>query len=291
MRAMDDVFGPEGQQGYGHAIADLVRQGQAEAAAERLSRDIAAISPELWDVCGTMPLEVLRLNGWEELNSSLGAPRWADITAIRISMTAGLDPITGEPCVQIVGHRDDDFPFSTASQSEIVAAIQDGGFRPGPGEAIGGALLSVEGMALLHGMIDEERARDDPPEPGSQASNALFLADWWRAVQFHQLVHREMARMGLDHSVVVLVGATNCGPDLESVIVPDRPLVAPVDLDLADDAIAPMPILQPVAVAEYGASGSAGFSVVELRRKLATAVEEDVQPAKTGLLARFFAKR
>ncbi|MBX9730500.1 MAG: hypothetical protein K2X59_04165 [Sphingomonas sp.] len=288
---MDDVFGPEGHQGYGHAMAEMVRRGQAEAAAERLSRDIAAVSPELWEVCGTMPLEVLRLNGWEELNTSLGAPHWADLTAIRISMTAGLDPITGEPCVQITGHKDDDFPFSTASQNEIVAAIQDGGFRPGSSEAIGAAVLSVEGMALLHGMIEEEKARNDPPEPGSQASNALFLADWWRAVQFHQLVHREMARMGLDYPVVVLVGAMNCGPDVESVIVPDRPIVAPVDFDLADDTSAPMPILKPAAMTDYGATGLPSFSVVELRRKLATAVEEDVKPAKTGLLARFFARR
>ncbi|OYY72894.1 hypothetical protein [Sphingomonas sp. 28-63-12] len=223
MSALDDIVSPAGQQDYGSAIAHMVRHGRADEAEARLAADIARISPELWDVCGQMPLEALRLEGWAALGEALAGPDRADISAVGIDITGRRDSVTGEPCVDLCFYDDACFPFSSASHDEILADnSQSGATWHGVGEDVEAVMLTVEGMAMLHGMIEEEKTRDDPPEPGSQASIALFLADWWRSVQFHRLVHREMVRMGLPRPMVVVIGSRDCGPFLESVMVPDR---------------------------------------------------------------------
>lgn len=311
-----DLASPDGQDDFANELHALIRAGRFGDASARLAEEIDGLSPELWEVCAVCSADALTLEGWEALNDALADPAWGHITAVGINISGDGVGETGEPLVETLVYTNLAFPFSNTDRAGILAENESFG-SPWQGMGVQAGIFDpkIAGLAELHGMIVEEQARVPRPEPGSDAAIALFLADWWRTVQFHRLIEATHERHGLSRAVAIIIGSRDCGPFVETVIAPEIIDKTPIIVELAADAFGlveadhqpddtllatpmvaghdyprAMPVMTLVPANEDDRGGTE-FSANALRRKLAAAPDEEPQVAKASLLGRLFARR
>lgn len=326
----DDLVTDEGQAAFSATMARSIRAGKLDEAEAYLSRHLVAASPELWEICAQSTLDQMTIKGWERLASAAGD---AATDPVVIGVTRATEPADDQSGVSlsatIVPRETGDLVLVSREQllDRTAAGDLDWLTEDHKHNAIP---IFLDGITELHTMIEEELARIDRPDAGSDAAIALFLAQWWRTLRLHQSVERAWKEAWPQANVPVLVGPTGLGPLVVSVLWGDEGTAPDVEeskgeqscsdgaLPVAEEAeavpvpdtgalrgapVEVMPVDTPVmALSEFDApyydpfganasqSRERSFSVVELRRRLAVNAEPDAEPAKPRLLARILGR-
>ena len=219
----------DGEKNYFRPIADLIRAERHDLAEDMLIADLASLRVPLAELCLETQNDVIELKDWDTLQQTIFR------TSKRVLCTAvGLDLCCNqaghitpegwvEPNVEVVFYSDEPFPFSVRSREEILAenAICTG-ISPVPWH---GCMTDIEmiwmpvvGLARLNSAVESNNTlytrRCAPAD-----YVAWRLAEWFRALRYHQTVKRYLDQEGLARHLPVIVGSYH-SPFLEAVYFP-----------------------------------------------------------------------
>jgi hypothetical protein len=233
----------EGEKDYNRAIADLIRAERHDLAEDRLLSDLASLAVPLAELCLETRTDAIELDGWDTLGQMIFRPTETGglCTAVGLDLSNHADSaptLEGwvEPSVEVAFYSDAPFPFSTKSREEILAQNADCG-TPWQGcfEGIGCGDFGLVGLARLNSAIERRRRGPGhrvrprpgkPPAPAPAEFVAFRLAEWFRALRYHQTVKRYLDHKGLSRRIPVIVGSHGAGPFLEAVYYPAPALEA-----------------------------------------------------------------
>jgi len=187
----------------------------------------------LAELCLATRADAVELTGWDRLQQAVFRPLGTGglCTAVGLDLSnAGEWRETPEgwlePSVQVAFYTDDPFPFSTRRRDEILAQTADYG---APGQArfhdVGTYIgMEIDGLARLNSAVEGHSPQryirprtGQAPEPAPADFVALRLAQWVRALRFHQLVKRFLDREGLARRIPAIVGLYLVGPVVGAV--------------------------------------------------------------------------
>ena len=132
-----------------------------------------------------------------------------------------------EPFMEVGLYDDDDlYPFSARSHEELLAASAD--YRsPWHGGVRDFLEMQVVGLARLHTAIQLDESHiavyhhgRSPSLPTSAGYAARKLAEWLRALRYHQTVKRYLDQDGFARRLPVIVGCHDLPPFFEAVYYP-----------------------------------------------------------------------
>jgi len=220
----------DGEQNYFQPIADLIRAEQHDLAKETLIADLASLRVPLAELCLETQNDVVDLRDWDNLQQMIfrRASNGVLCTAVGLDLCCNQGGhITPEgwvePYVEVVFYSDDHFPFSARSREEILAenAICTG-ISPVPWHGcmsdIEMVRMPVVGLARLNSAVERDNTlytRHCAPADYV----AWRLAEWLRALRYHQTVKRYLDQEGLARHLPVIVGSYH-SPFLEAVYFP-----------------------------------------------------------------------
>lgn len=223
----------DGEQSYGRTIAELIRAEQHDLAEEKLMNGLASLSVPLAELCLETRADLVRLTDWDTLQQFIFRPtvRGSPCTAVGLDLSNYSAPpqatpeLFVEPIAEVLFFADEDFPFSTKSREEILAKNESYGV---PWQGSGSGVppfygMNVIGLARLNSGVELDQAYSwqnarVPPTPPEYI--ALRLAEWLRALRYHQAVKRHLEQEGLARHLPVIVGSHDVGPFLQAVYYP-----------------------------------------------------------------------
>ena len=220
----------DGEKNYFQPIADLIRAERHDLAKDTLIADLASLHVPLAELCLETQNDVIDLKDWDRLQQMIFRR-----TSKRVLCTAvGLDLCCNqgghitpegwvEPNVQVAFYSDDSFPFSARSREEILA--ENASYNRKSHVPWHGCMndiqmfdMPVVGLARLNDAVERDNqlyTRRCPPADYV----AWRLAEWFRALRYHQTVKRYLDQEGLARRLPVIVGSYH-SPFLEAVYFP-----------------------------------------------------------------------
>ena len=220
----------DGEQNYFRPIADLIRAERHDLAKETLIADLASLRVPLAELCLETQNDIIDLKDWDTFQQMIFRQ-----TSKRVLCTAvGLDlccdqggHITPEgwvePFVEVAFYSDDHFPFSARSREEILAENASCTLSsPVPWHGcmadIEMVRMPVVGLARINSAVERDNTlytrRCAPAD-----YVAWRLAQWFRALRYHQTVKRYLDQEGLARRIPVIVGSYH-SPFLEAIYFP-----------------------------------------------------------------------
>ena len=206
-------------------IAGLLRAGRL-ADAEAVLADLLRQHPgPIATACLSVPADGVSIGSWDEVNADLVAiSRRGEhvVTAVGLDLSGYGDSDTDdwwdkEPAVEVAYYTDSPFPFSTATEDELLA-VSESYAAPWTGCMLdaGRAYVTVAGLRGVYGSLlrhEEEHGRD----VSTSEDAANHLGWWWQHLRFRQALARQVDTYGLARGVPVIAGEHSCGPWLVTV--------------------------------------------------------------------------
>jgi len=220
-----------GERSYGRTVADLIRAEQHNLAEEKLIADLASLPVPLAELCLDTRDDPIELQPWDMLQQLIFRPcgrrdSLGSAVGMNLSIHGEPQPTAeewAEPFIEAGVYDDDDlYRFSARSREEILEASAD--YRsPWHGGLAHFMEMRVVGLARLHTAIQLDESRipvyyqNLPSSPGYAARR---LAEWLRALRYHQTVKRYLDQEGLARRIPVIVGCHGLPPYFEAVYYP-----------------------------------------------------------------------
>ena len=280
-------------------IRNLLSAGRAEEANARLSAEIAGFDGALARLCKATASADVALEGFEDLLPILGEWEGPAVTAITLGLTNPPDLVfepgrTNEPELLLGLYSDEAFPFSKASESDILAEC--GKEVP----AWVGAEEDVEFFCTMSGLAELNTAlihckhrrflRDgrDGVEGRAPGGYVEFvLASLLLATRFLEAAHQAMSAHGLPARCRLLVGTVDLNADFLTILGADVPDVAVRREERSSEpAFAPLTIKPWVPREDPTADAPA--SGPTLRGRITLAEEETATKPGAGFLTKLF---
>lgn len=213
-------------------VQALMRRGQPDVAASIVEAQLAELADEgheLAKECGRLPLDAVRLMGWEKLTANLTVRenKTRPITAMSIDLSGPLEnAATGdgdevrEPTLETIYYSDNPFKFSEATRDSLIETYgKRAGQWHGSFEDIGGE-LSVRGLGRVYGSAIALAARCKAGECDNPADHdAATLAQAFVSVRLHQLMKAVIEGRGLPRPMTVLVGSNEAYPHFDAPVM------------------------------------------------------------------------
>jgi hypothetical protein len=295
-----------------HLIEELLRDGEADLAAERLEVGLEALEDvghPIAGFCRAVTVDHIELLGWDRLAQRLSEldARGAAITAIGIDLSCHGDASPDalghhEPFLETNFYSDQNFPFSACSRNELLAGYEtasngwQGGF-----EDID-QTIATRGLDELNAAVAElEHACRTGQNDNGIDHDAMLIGSAFMAVRLHQAVKARIMADGLPRAVVVIVGSNESFPFFDApVITRDEYAKLFPHLEVVAPAVFPFP--EPEEFPELEISLDEPQSGSEIRRVLLrqqatsllespTLLEEKPVEKPAGMLKRLFARR
>ena len=220
-----------GERSYGRTVADLIRAEQHKLAEGKLIANLASLSVPLAELCLDTQADPIELQPWDALQQLIFRPdgRTGSLcTAVGMNLSIHGEPQptpdeSAEPFMEVGLHDDDNlYAFSARSREEILAASAD--YRsPWHGGVRDFMEMQVVGLARLHTAIQLDKSRIPVyylGQPSSADYAARRLAEWLRALRYHQTVKRYLDQEGFARRLPVIVGCHDLPPFFEAVYYP-----------------------------------------------------------------------
>ena len=225
----------EGERSYGRTVADLIRAEQHNLAEGKLIADLTSLPVPLAELCLDTRADPIELQPWDALQQLIFRPcgRTGSLgTAVGMNLSIHGEPQPtadewAEPFMEVGLYDDDDrFPFSARSHEELLADSAD--YRsPWHGAPRDFLEMQVVGLARLHTAIQLDESHiavyyhgRSPSLPTSAGYAARKLAEWLRALRYHQTVKRYLDQEGFARRLPVIVGCHDLPPFFEAVYYP-----------------------------------------------------------------------
>lgn len=225
----------EGEGSYGRTVAALIRAEQHNLAEDKLIADLTSLPVPLAELCLDTRDDPIELQPWDALQQLIFRPsgRTGSLcSAVKMNLSIHGEPQPTpdewtEPFMEVGLCDDDDgFPFSARSREEILAASAD--YRsPWHGGVRDFLEMQVVGLARLHTAIQLDESPSAVYQHGRSPSlltsadyAARKLAEWLRALRYHQTVKRYLDHEGFARSLPVIVGCHDLPPFFEAVYYP-----------------------------------------------------------------------
>jgi hypothetical protein len=293
-----------------HLIEELLRDGEADLAAERLEVGLEALEElghPIAGYCRAVPVDHIELLGWDLLAERLAAldQSGVPITAIGIDLSChgeNLADANGhfEPYLETNFYSDHSFPFSAATRYELIDSYTTSSC-PWQGAFVDiDGTITTRGLDELNAVVNElEHACRTGHTDNGMDHDAMLIASAFLAVRLHQAVKAKIAADGLPRPLTVLVGSNESFPFF------DAPVVTREEYAKANPLLEVVPHSIPPELEEFAEleiSLDEPQSGSEIRRVLlrhqATSLLEsptltDQPPVEKpgGLLKRLFARR
>jgi hypothetical protein len=293
-----------------HLIEELLRDGEADLAADRLEFGLEALEDlghPIVGFCHAVTVDHIELLGWESLQERLATldSKGTPITAIGIDLSCHGDPAPDalghfEPYLESNFYSDQAFPFSTANRAELLIGYGTShNAWQGSFEDIDQS-ITTRGLDELHAAVsDLEHACRTGRNNNGLDHDAMLIGSAFLAVRLHQAVKARILADGLPRPLTVLVGSNESFPFFDApVITRDEYAKLFPHLEVvSSDSIAVQEEHSELEIdLETAASGSEIRRVI-LRQQAASLLEspalsESVAVEKpAGILKRLFARR
>ena len=220
----------DGEKNYLRPVADLIRAERHDLAKEKLIAGLASLRAPLAELCLEMQNDVIDLKDWDTLQQMIfrHASNGVLCTAVGLDLLCNQGGhVTPEgwvePNVEVAFYTDDYFPFSARSREEILAENASCTLNsPVPWHGcmadIEMFMMPVVGLARLNSAVERDnQLYTRRCAPADYA--AWRLAQWFRALRYHQTVKRYLDQEGLARRLPVIVGSYH-NPFLEAVYFP-----------------------------------------------------------------------
>ncbi|MDE2596145.1 MAG: hypothetical protein KGL44_04620 [Sphingomonadales bacterium] len=213
-----------------NALQTLLREGDADVAAERLFMAIEALAElghPVADLCREATLDSMIVHGWDELAYEVARAdsHGRTITAIGVDLSSAGDDTPGEdgtcePCLETSFYSDHAFAFSTATRGEIVAGYSASSSEwAGAFETIDGT-IRIEGLGELHAAALRLQAECRMGDNLDGADHdAMLVAAALIAVRVHQAMREMVLAYGLPRPMAMLVGSNESYPFFDAPVV------------------------------------------------------------------------
>ncbi|MFL6731701.1 MAG: hypothetical protein ACJ8EP_05095 [Sphingomicrobium sp.] len=289
----------EGERAWIEEIRGLLSAGRADEADARLSAEIAGFDGALARLCRATAAADVALEGFEDLLPILAEWEGPRVTAITLGLTNPPDLVfeagrSQEPDLLLGLYSDEAFPFSKASETEILAEC--GKELP----AWVGAEEDVEFYCTMSGLAELNTAiihckhrrflRDGRDGVQGRAPGGyveFVLASWLLATRFLQAARRVVTGQDLPTGCRLIVGTVDVNAEFLTIVGTKGSGAAITNAaPLFEPAFAPLTIKPWVPREDPTADAPASGPTI---RQRITLVEPEV-PAKpgAGFLAKLF---
>ncbi|MFL6754460.1 MAG: hypothetical protein ACJ8FI_06230 [Sphingomicrobium sp.] len=289
----------EGERAWIEEIRGLLSAGRADEADARLSAEIAGFDGALARLCRATAAADVALEGFEDLLPILAEWEGPPVTAITLGLTNPPDLVfeagrSQEPDLLLGLYSDEAFPFSKASETEILAEC--GKELP----AWVGAEEDVEFYCTMSGLAELNTAiihckhrrflRDGRDGVQGRAPGGyveFVLASWLLATRFLQAARRVVTGQDLPTGCRLIVGTVDVNAEFLTIVGTKGSGAAITNAaPLSEPAFAPLTIKPWVPREDPTADAPASGPTI---RQRITLVEPEV-PAKpgAGFLAKLF---
>lgn len=285
----------DGEAAWAANMRSLLAAGRVAEADALLAAELAGFDGALARLCKATTAADVLLSGWEDLIPILEEWEGPAITAITLGLTNQRDLVfeggqAGEPDLMLGLYSDDSFPFSDASNADLLAECGQDLPAWVHGEEDVEFHLTFSGVAQLNTalinwkhryFLRDGRDGVEGRAPGGYVE--FILANWLLATRFLQAAERAVSEDCLPAGCRLIVGTVGINADFVTILGPEPTIavsatrIAPAEPSFATLTVKPWvpredPTADPVAHT--------------LRRRILA--NEPV--ARPGLLARLFGR-
>jgi len=219
----------------GAALETLLREGEADEAAQRLEWALDALAEldhPIVPLCRALPVSAIIVEGWDQLAYRLAAldKPGKPVTAIGIDLSwpghVGLIPDEEgrlDPHIETNFYSDAAFPFSTSGREELLAAYGtygtpwQGGFEDIDSTIAFAGMEHVQGAAYGLDLRCRSNPVDETLTPADH--DAKFVGMTFVAVRIHQAVREMVLSHGLPRPLTVMVGSNESYPFFDAPVI------------------------------------------------------------------------